>query len=135
MKRPPGHLGLRHVALNVREMAASERFYVDLLGMAVVWRPDSDNLYLSSGQDNLALHKTHTGERDKAGQRLDHIGLFLATAEAVDQWYEFLTAQGVSMRDAPRAHRDGARSFYCYDPEGTLVQLIYYPPAVQSKIA
>jgi catechol 2,3-dioxygenase-like lactoylglutathione lyase family enzyme len=128
MKRPTGHLGLRHVALNVQNMPASERFYVDLLGMAVEWRPDPDNLYLTSGPDNLALHRTPAGERDEAAQRLDHIGFFLASAEAVDQWYAFLEAQGVRMRNAPRTHRDGARSFYCYDPDGTVVQIIYHPP-------
>jgi hypothetical protein len=28
----------------------------------------------------------------------------------------------------PRTHRDGARSFYCFDPAGNLVQFIYHPP-------
>jgi catechol 2,3-dioxygenase-like lactoylglutathione lyase family enzyme len=116
-------------------MAASERFYVDLLGMAVEWRPDPDNLYLTSGPDNLALHKAPTGERDEAAQRLDHIGFFLASAEAVDQWYAFLEAKGVRMRNAPRTHRDGARSFYCYDPDGTVVQIIYHPPVARYSSA
>ncbi len=130
MKRPDSHLGMRHVALNVREMAASEQFYVDLLGMAVEWRPDADNLYLSSGPDNLALHRAPAGEWDEATQRLDHIGFFLTSPEEVDQWHAFLEAAGVRMRNAPRTHRDGARSFYCYDPDGTVVQIIYHPPVV-----
>jgi catechol 2,3-dioxygenase-like lactoylglutathione lyase family enzyme len=109
-------------------MAASERFYVDLLGMRVEWRADADNLYLTSGPDNLALHKAPAGERDKAAQRLDHIGFFLAEADEVDRWYLFLEAEGVRMCNLPRTHRDGARSFYCYDPDGTVVQIIYHPP-------
>jgi len=121
---------MRHVALNVRDMAASERFYVDLLGMQVEWRPDPDNLYLTSGPDNLALHRAMAGSWDEAAQRLDHIGFFLATPESVDAWYDFLEAKGVRMRNAPRTHRDGARSFYCYDPDGTVVQIIYHPPLV-----
>ena len=128
MSRPDSHLGMRHVALNVRDMQASERFYVELLGMKVEWRPDPDNLYLTSGPDNLALHKAVAGELDEAAQRLDHIGFFLSTPEEVDRWYAFLEAQGVSMRNDPRTHRDGARSFYCYDPDGTVVQIIYHPP-------
>jgi catechol 2,3-dioxygenase-like lactoylglutathione lyase family enzyme len=130
MKRPEAHLGMRHVALNVRDMAASERFYVDLLGMRVEWRPDAENLYLSSGPDNLALHQAVAESWDEAAQRLDHVGFFLATAESVDNWYAFLDAEGVRMRNAPRTHRDGARSFYCYDPDGTVVQIIYHPPLV-----
>ena len=27
--------------------------------------------------------------------------------------------------------RDGARSFYCYDPDGTLVQMIHHPEVSQ----
>ncbi|MCU7914359.1 MAG: VOC family protein [Candidatus Thiodiazotropha sp. (ex Gloverina cf. vestifex)] len=131
MKRPDSHLGLRHVALNVRDLPASERFYVELLGLRVEWRPDPDNLYLTSGPDNLALHKAPADERDEAGQRLDHIGFFLATAELVDEWYEFLGSMGAQMRNAPRTHRDGARSFYCYDPDGTVVQIIYHPPVAE----
>ncbi len=36
----------------------------------------------------------------------------------------------VRMRTEPRTHRDGARSFYCYDPDGTLVQMIHHPQVV-----
>src|SRR5260221_6899950 len=57
MQRPQ-HAGLRHLALNVRDLPAMKRFYVDLLGFAVEWEPDPDNIYLSSGIDNLALHRS-----------------------------------------------------------------------------
>ncbi|MEW8505570.1 MAG: VOC family protein [Candidatus Thiodiazotropha sp.] len=131
--KPPRHLGMSHVALNVRDLAASERFYVDLLGMEVEWRPDPENLYLSSGNDNLALHKMAAEALDEAAQRLDHIGFFLPDPESVDAWYDHLRTAGVRMRNAPRTHRDGARSFYCFDPDGTTVQIIYHPPIVRSR--
>src|SRR6266436_2364572 len=57
MQRPQ-HAGLRHLALNVLDLPAMKRFYVDLLGFAVEWEPDPDNIYLSSGIDNLALHRS-----------------------------------------------------------------------------
>ena len=40
MNRPP-HAGLRHLALNVREMDAMKRFYADLLGFEVEWEPNA----------------------------------------------------------------------------------------------
>lgn len=123
---PPATAGMRHVALNVSDLPACERFYVDLLGMAVEWRPDGDNVYLTSGNDNLALHRA--AQKADGRQMLDHIGFILKTPGDVDAWYEFLTARGVKAKSEPRTHRDGARSFYCYDPEGVLVQLIYHPP-------
>lgn len=129
MRRPGLGYGMRHVALFVRDMAACEHFYVDLLGMEVEWRPDERNVYLSSGGDNVALHQADAGAgRDEAGQRLDHIGFFVREAEDVDAWFGWLSAHGVRMRTEPRTHRDGARSFYCYDPDGTHVQIIHHPP-------
>jgi catechol 2,3-dioxygenase-like lactoylglutathione lyase family enzyme len=61
----PSHAGLRHLALNVRDLAAMKRFYVDLLGFEVEWEPDAENVYLSSGLDNLALH--HAENRVTSG--------------------------------------------------------------------
>ena len=125
-KRPPATAGLRHVALNVTDMVACERFYVELLGMEVEWRPDPGNVYLTSGCDNLALHKADA--LAQIGQRLDHIGFILRTPDDVDAWFKFLSACGIKVAQPPRTHRDGARSFYCRDPENNLVQMIYYPP-------
>ena len=65
------HKGLRHVALRVTNLARSRAFYEALLGMQVVWEPDADNVYLSSGTDNLALHQISAAELDeKLGDRV-----------------------------------------------------------------
>lgn len=126
MKRPPETAGLRHIALNVENFKACEEFYVDLLGMSVEWRPDEDNLYLSSGCDNLALHRS--AQRIDGIQHLDHMGFILRSPEDADAWYEFLRDNNVFIEKTPRTHRDGARSFYCRDPDGNLLQMIYHPP-------
>lgn len=129
MKRPDVGYGLRHIALAVRDLAACEHFYVELLGFEVEWRPDPDNVYLTSGGDNLALHRVASNApAETDGQRLDHVGIMLKSAADVDDWYRFLSAQRVRMRSAPKRHRDGATSFYCEDPEGGIVQFIHHPP-------
>lgn len=129
MQRPGQTLGLRHLALHVDDVEACTRFYVDLLGMEVEWHPDPDNIYLTTaGQDNLALHRRAADRPRGPESVLDHLGFILPTPEAVDAWHEFLAGQGVTIRAAPRTHRDGARSFYCADPEGNVVQMIYHPP-------
>ena len=127
MHRPPPTAGLRHVALYARDLEAAEHFYVDLLGMQVEWRPDVDNVYLSSGNDNLALHRGDA-DLDSSKQVLDHIGFILKTPDDVDAWHAFLSANSVEMKSEPRSHRDGARSFYCVGPEQVIVQMIYHPP-------
>jgi catechol 2,3-dioxygenase-like lactoylglutathione lyase family enzyme len=130
IKRPGPTAGLHHVALFVEDLAAAEHFYVDLLGMQVEWRPDAENVYLSSGSDNLALHRF---KADYSGpQRLDHIGFILNQAAEVDEWFAFLSANGVAMKTNPRSHRDGARSFYCLDPAGNTVQMIFHPPLARN---
>jgi catechol 2,3-dioxygenase-like lactoylglutathione lyase family enzyme len=121
----PAHTGLRHLALNVQHLDAMKRFYVDLLGFDVEWEPDPDNVYLSSGVDNLALHRASTS---LAGGALDHLGLIVRAPEDVDAWAAFLESRGVPMDAAPRTHRDGARSCYFRDPDGNRIQIIHHPP-------
>lgn len=125
--RPNPTGGLRHIALFVKEFEACEAFYVKLMGMQIEWRPDPDNLYLTTGNDNLALHRA--ADADMEGfQRLDHIGFIIESPEQVEVWYQFLLAHDVVMKTEPRLHRDGATSFYCFDPDGNVVQIIYHPP-------
>ena len=126
--RPGPTGGLRHVALFVATFEQTVAFYTELLGMSVEWRPDEDNVYLSSGNDNLALHRFKGCERAPAQQRLDHIGFIIDQIDQVDLWYEFLKAQQVRVKNPPRTHRDGARSFYCLDPDDNVVQMIFHPP-------
>lgn len=127
--RPTNTAGLRHVALFAIDFDATVAFYTDLLGMRIEWQPDADNTYLCSGNDNLAIHRFKgDAVRDPAQQRLDHIGFIVQTPELVDTWFEFFQQNGVRIQAPPRTHRDGARSFYCLDPDGTTVQMIYHPP-------
>ena len=105
--RPGTTAGMRHVALFVENFDETLRFYTELLGMAIEWHPDPDNIYLCSGNDNLALHRFQGQTRDPAQQRLDHIGFIIDTPEQVDAWYEFLTANGVRIAKPAKTHRDG----------------------------
>ena len=59
---------------------------------------------------------------------MDHICLIVDDVGDVERRHTYLTAHGVKIAQGPKKHRDGARSLYCYDPAGTLVQLIYHPP-------
>jgi catechol 2,3-dioxygenase-like lactoylglutathione lyase family enzyme len=130
--RPP-LFGIRHVALVVSDLTGAERFWVDVMGYDVEWRPDDDNVYLCSGSDNLALHRgastvPFNGPQRLEPQRLDHIGLAVPSPEAVDGWAAHLTAAGLVLKAEPRTHRDGSRSLYFHAPDGTLVQIIYHRP-------
>jgi catechol 2,3-dioxygenase-like lactoylglutathione lyase family enzyme len=133
MDRPsrPPHQGLRHLALNARDLEAMKDFYVDVLGFTVEWEPDPDNVYLTSGRDNLALHRAAVppaGAAAPGKQALDHLGVIVSTADDVDRWAAFLDSRGVTVVARPKTHRDGARSCYVKDPDGNTVQIIHHPP-------
>jgi catechol 2,3-dioxygenase-like lactoylglutathione lyase family enzyme len=130
MLQRPLHAGLRHLALAVRELDAMKQFYTDVLGFVVEWAPDSDNVYLSSGVDNLALHRSPSAQ---PGGALDHLGLIVRSADDVDAWAAFLESRGVRLDAKPRTHRDGARSCYFKDPDGNTIQIIHHPP-ISGKI-
>jgi catechol 2,3-dioxygenase-like lactoylglutathione lyase family enzyme len=118
-------------------MAVMERFYCDVLGYRVEWRPSADELYLTHGQDNLALHARRTPAPGGPGaireSRLDHVGLLMTCAADVDAWAQYLQEKGFKLDTEPRTHRDGARSFYMRDPEGNRLQFLYHPPISGSE--
>ncbi len=124
----PLFLGLRHVALNVRDVRKSLEFYSTILGMTLEWMPDEDNAYLTSGSDNLALHKLPSAAEAGRVQTLHHIGFVVRSPEDVDKWADRVRKAGIALATEPKTHRDGARSFYFNDPDGILIQLIYHPP-------
>ncbi|MDG2089025.1 MAG: VOC family protein [Arenicellaceae bacterium] len=132
MKRP-SHAGLRHVALNVIDLDCMERFYIDILGFKLEWRPDADNVYLCSGVDSLALHRVQDASRADL-QALDHIGIIINDIGDVTLWYDYMKEHGVTLHNKAKTHRDGARSYYCADPEGNNIQIIFHPPISGKKV-
>jgi catechol 2,3-dioxygenase-like lactoylglutathione lyase family enzyme len=124
--RPP-LLGIRHVALFMSDLPAAERFWVDVMGYEVEWRPDADNVYLRGGADNLALHRAAPGAAAGAAM-LDHIGIAVASPDDVDAWAAHLAAKGIALKAQPKTHRDGSRSLYFHAPENLLVQIIHHVP-------
>ena len=125
--RPPPTTGMHHVAFNVSNFEATKAFYTEVLGLNVEWEPDGDNVYLTSGSDNIALHRVIEAAA-RVNQRLDHVGFLLGNKNDVDTWHTYLASQDIEIVEPPRTHRDGARSFYCRDPNGVSIQFIYHPP-------
>jgi catechol 2,3-dioxygenase-like lactoylglutathione lyase family enzyme len=126
MAIPQGMIGIRHVALFIKDLDKAIDFYTRVMGMEIEWKPDPDNIYLTYHGDVFALHRVDYDADPK--QRLDHIGFVLKTNSAVDDWYNHFVTAGVKITETPKTHRDGSRGFYCLDPVGHLLEIIYHPP-------
>ncbi|HUN56937.1 MAG TPA: VOC family protein [Candidatus Binataceae bacterium] len=123
--------GLRHLALRVADVDRASEFYSRVFGMKVIWQPDPDNAYLTSGCDNLALHRgvgsdsssaTHSGT-----DAMDHLGFIVATIAEVEAGYQWALANHLTIANPLKHHRDGSVSFYLRDPDGNVIQVLYEP--------
>ena len=133
-KAPSGLMGMRHVALNVKDVERSKAFYQDVLGMEVVWQPDPQNAYLSSGTDNLALHETAGDRAPAATSSLDHLGFIVSDIDRVQELEAEFRARQVTIIKPFKRHRDGSASFYCADPDGVVIQMLYEPTLSRQRM-
>jgi catechol 2,3-dioxygenase-like lactoylglutathione lyase family enzyme len=135
MGRIAGLQGMRHVALKVKNVAQSKTFYQEILGMDVVWEPDAENVYLSSGCDNIAIHAVSANFAASAEEKqLDHLGFIVESTERVKELEREFIAKGVRIVHPFKAHRDGSASFYCADPDGIVIQMLYEPHLSMQRI-
>lgn len=123
--------GLRHLALRVRDIEKVKQFYLKLFGMRVVWEPDPQNCYLTSGTDNLALHAVEPGDGVQSTppsfSALDHFGFIAESPQVVDAWAAWAAENAATILKGPARHRDGSYSCYVADPEGNTIQILYEP--------
>lgn len=119
--------GMRHLALRVSNLERSKQFYIRTFGMKLVWQPDPENAYLSSGCDNLALHRGDYLNAADPGQTLDHLGFIVADKSDLESGYSQAQAAGLDIVHPLKDHRDGSASFYIRDPDGVVIQLLFEP--------
>lgn len=115
----------------VANVERASEFYRRVFGMKLVWQPDEDNAYLSSGCDNLALH--HGESADPRSQRLDHLGFIVATVDEVEEAWRWAQAEHLDIAHPLKHHRDGSVSFYIRDPDGNSIQVLFEPTISPQK--
>lgn len=130
--RPKPFNGLRHLALAVPKFEECIAFYSEIMGMTILRRASDNLVYLGCGNDVLSLGRLQ-GEDEGVGGYVDHYGFIVDSKDDLQDWFEFLTAQGVNILDTPHDHSDGARSFHCTDPAGNVIQPLYHP-AVSGQV-
>ncbi|MGH7833691.1 MAG: VOC family protein [Candidatus Binatia bacterium] len=135
MGKVTGIKGMRHIALKVTDVKRSKAFYQENFGMDVVWEPDPQNVYLSSGIDNLALHAApNVSEAAPKNSQLDHLGFLVDSIERAQELEKEFRSKGISIVHPFKLHRDGSASFYCADPDGIVIQMLYEPTLSRQEI-
>ncbi|MGH7767782.1 MAG: VOC family protein, partial [Candidatus Binatia bacterium] len=56
-----------------------------------------------------------------------HIGFLIDSVERVRELEKEFRARGVKIVHPFKIHRDGSASFYCADPDGIVIQMLYEP--------
>jgi catechol 2,3-dioxygenase-like lactoylglutathione lyase family enzyme len=110
-------MALRHLALKTRDLEATKRFYVEVLGLREAF-PDPGMIFLETpgGGDLLNFVRVRRRVNPRAGG-LDHFGLYIGQKRFAPLGRRLKTA-GVKV-----VGRRGRWSIYIKDPNGYTVEL------------
>jgi catechol 2,3-dioxygenase-like lactoylglutathione lyase family enzyme len=127
---------LIHAGFVVRDSAAEDRFYRDLLGFRLYWRggfkddgADWQAMQVPDGEDwvEYMLNISLTADHQELGVQ-NHFSLGVT---AMKPAYDRLKSHGLKSSDAPEIGRDGKMQFDIYDPDATRVEFMEFQPTQQ----
>jgi len=133
---PPGaptYVRILHAGFVVRDMAAENRFYMDLLGFRLYWYggfkdQDTDwyELQVPDGNNwiEYMLNIPANADHKELGVQ-NHFSLGVKDAQAAAAQ---LRKNGLKTFDGPEIGRDGKNSLDAYDPDGTRVEIMEFTP-------
>jgi catechol 2,3-dioxygenase-like lactoylglutathione lyase family enzyme len=122
-----------HAGFVVKDMAAENKFYRDLLGFRVYWYggfKDKDidwyEIQVPDGGDwiEYMLNIPANADHKELGVQ-NHFSLGVKDAGVAAAQ---LKKQGLAKFDGPEVGRDGKNSLDAYDPDGTRVEVMEYTP-------
>ena len=108
--------GIHHVSINVKDVDTALRFYVELLNLELLERPDLGfpGAWIRAGEQEVHLLGIDSGEPVKE----QHFAFAVNDAQAI---HTALQANGYSptdIRDIPSI----CRQFFTHDPSGNMVE-------------
>jgi catechol 2,3-dioxygenase-like lactoylglutathione lyase family enzyme len=113
---PVATFGLTHIALAVRDVSRSSRFYQDVFGAIEVYRQDGfAQLQTPGARDVLVLEEVP----ERAGQPggVAHFGFRLRSAADIDRAREAVEQAGGTVRELGE-FVPGEPYLFAYDPDG-----------------
>jgi catechol 2,3-dioxygenase-like lactoylglutathione lyase family enzyme len=110
--------GLNHIALRTLDIKETERFYTQVLGLKVAFRPGPDMIFLRTPGSSDLLNFIKSTKRFSGEQALDHIG-FKVTQAGLKRIEKKLKENGIKLKG-----RRGRNAIYIVDSNG--YQIEYY---------
>lgn len=119
---------LAHLCIFSSDLARTERFYCDLLGLEIGfrflrnWDPFGFYLKIAEGQFLEVFHRAEVSVFDRAP-----IGHFCLEVESVAGLHRHLLAHGIDVTE-PKLGADHSWQCWCKDPDGTSIEFHEYTP-------
>ena len=138
MTDPLAWSGVHHLTLNVQDVAASERWYCDVLGFDRLTEYETGDfrrvLLRHAGSGMVLGLNRHTSpeaaepfSERRAG--LDHLALGVADRAALEAWVARFDALGVAHSGIQPSLTPGSALVVFRDPDGIQLEVFAPPPA------
>ncbi len=104
--------------LYTRDLAATARFYEEVMGLPLVLDQGSCRIYRVSGDGFLGFCQRQTAPEQPQGI------IFTFATREVDAWHRHLTARGIAFEKPPALNPD-YNIYHCFlrDPNGYLLEI------------
>jgi catechol 2,3-dioxygenase-like lactoylglutathione lyase family enzyme len=117
--------GISHVGISVSDLGAARHFYVDVMGLTELRRPDFGvpGAWFRAG--DLQLHVLEVPEVAPVGPGLPHLALHVATDDLAST-VEALVAGGAGLLAPPSTRDDfgvAVTAAFVTDPDGNVIEL------------
>ena len=123
-----------HITIVAKDMDKSVEFYVGVLGMRQVRRPDFGfpGRWFQAGQTQIHLNQESAeagsaGVPLSGGSEISRAFHYAFSVDDCDTVAAHLQQQGIKIVGGPRTRPDGARQLYLRDPDNHLVELFSVP--------
>ena len=115
---------LNHVAIHVRDLERSEKFYGEVLGLPRIPRPAFDFPGAWFALGNQELHLILDETLSEASRRHHHFALRVDDPYAAKSYLE---SKGLREFKGPAPRPDGAIQLFFTDPDGYMIELFSSP--------
>ena len=128
-------MGVDHVGLTVKDLAASQRFFVDCLGWQLLGgNPDYPAAFVGDGLTRITLWQVADAEQAVEFDRrqnigLHHLALKTASRDQLDELFAGVKDwPGVNVEFSPEPSGGGPKIHaMIYEPGGNRIEFVYDP--------